>query len=217
MKSSSISVSCVAGDVRDVSVSVAQSMSSLPTNRKRGVCGTPVEVMNSTDRSTGRFFGVEGLSPDNFEAYGDLEPRYSTSSSDKASSDSAEKEEAGRARSKSRIFSPKSTDDLVNLALPKPLLARGDEAADTMDEKMSPPPFPTRSLLANHEFNRFMPPLASSPKKEEEVICDMKTTTYEAVKFTLKTMKVSFRKYNKKGSAVQRRAVWCGAVRYSAS
>ena len=63
---------------------VARSMSSLQPagNRKRGVCGTPVEAMSSKNR-----FFVEGLSPDDLLVEDEEEPE-------------------GRARSKSRIFSP---------------------------------------------------------------------------------------------------------------
>lgn len=170
---------------------VAQSLTSMPTNRKRGVCGTPVEEINTQEGNKGRFF-VEGLSPDNFES--DIQLRASSSD---LLNDSAE--DSGRARSKSRIFSPKTTADMVEKSKGE---KRGDdkeeeEEEDKVETGISPPPCTARSLSASNVFDSFIPPMPRSPATPEEAIMDLGTTTKEGVKFVMKAIKQERKKHKK--------------------
>ncbi|GMI08907.1 hypothetical protein TrRE_jg11375, partial [Triparma retinervis] len=101
--------------------------------------------------------------------------------------------------SKSRIFSPKTTADMVSKSQSSSSAAgddRGEE--DKMDEEgISPPPRTARSLSASNAFDNFMPPMPKSPQTASEAIIDLETTTKEGVKFVLKAIKQERKKHKK--------------------
>ncbi len=142
-------------------------LKDISRNRKRGICGTPVDVIKSLDTlPSSRFANVEGLSPD--------VPCGATTTLQFDEASDEDEENEGR-RSRTRIFSPPRNTST---------------GEDHMDDALSPPPMPARSLSESSPFVELTP---------AQKIMKLPSTTLDGVKFALKNVKNSRKKKAARG------------------
>lgn len=175
-----------------ISTSVSASLSIPPaclSSRKRGACGTPVEVVQGAEKW--RSQNIEGLSPENASpGSAGLIQAF------QEAGEAASRVDQGRERSRSRILSPEH--DVSPRALPRH--RSGASSGELSDDPCLPLPPAVRSRsLPSPAFSMEPTP----PATPLEALLAHPSTTLADVRWSCKVMKGEMKKLKKLGIASQ--------------